>query len=118
MTPIVAFTTTESAFVGDAGVLVIDVIVGAVGTTVKVNAEFAVAAPSFTVIVISALPVWPDAGVIVTVRFAPPPPKTMFPFGTSVVFADEPLSVTLAAPVSTSPTVNEIADVARRRVRT
>jgi hypothetical protein len=45
------------------------------------------------------------AGVTVTVRFAPLPPNTIFPFGTSVVLFELPLTVRLPAAVSTSPTV-------------
>ena len=40
-----------------------------------------------------------------TVRLEPLPPNTRLAFGTRVVFADEPLTVRLAAAVSTSPTV-------------
>ena len=34
--------------------------------------------PSFTVTVIVAVPVWPVAGVTVTVRVVPYPPNTIF----------------------------------------
>jgi hypothetical protein len=63
------------------------------------------AVPSLTVTVIVAVPVWFAAGVTVTVRFAPLPPKTMFAFGTKVGLFALPLTVRLAAAVSTSPTV-------------
>ena len=68
--------------------------------------------PSLTVSVIAAVPVCPDAGVSVTVRFAPLPPKAMFAFGTSVGFDEPPLSVKLPAGVSTSPTVKLIGPTA------
>lgn len=44
----------------------------------------------------------PDAVAIVTVRFAPLPPKVMLPFGTNVVLDEVALSVRLPAAVSTS----------------
>ena len=69
-------------------------------------------APSSTVIVIVAVPVWLVAGVMVTVRLAPLPPNVMFPFGTSVVLLEVPLRVRLLAAVSASPIVKLIAGVA------
>src|SRR5260370_30687311 len=39
--------------------------------------------PSLTEIVITEAPVWLAIGLIVIVRFAPEPPITRFPFGTS-----------------------------------
>src|SRR3989442_14584593 len=89
-------------------------IVGGVfgGLTVSVNGSLAVRLPSLTVTVITALPVWPAAGVTVTVRLAPLPPKTMFAFGTRVVFPELPLTTRLAAAVSASPTVNASGQVA------
>src|SRR5437867_2516502 len=107
--PTVAFTTTVSALVGDAGVAVIAVIVGAVARTVSVKLVVAVAAPSLTVSVMSAVPVSPDAGVMVTVRLAPLPPKARFALGTRIVFAELPLTVRLPAAVSASSTVKAMA---------
>ena len=60
----------------------------------------------------SALPLWPVAGVTFTVRLAPLPPRTILALGTIVVFPEVAESVRLAAAVSASPTVNEIAEVA------
>jgi hypothetical protein len=74
--------------------------------TVSVKLEMVVFVPSFTEILIIALPVWPDAGVTVTVRLAPEPPKSIFPFGTKVVSVDTAHSVRFAAGVSASLTVN------------
>jgi len=51
------------------------------------------------------VPVLPEAGVTVTVRFAPLPPNTIFAFGTSVVADELPETVRFAAAVSPSPTV-------------
>ena len=45
-------------------------------------------------------------------RFTPLPPKTMFPFGTSVVLLELPLRVRLPGDDSLSPTVNAMALVA------
>jgi hypothetical protein len=80
--------------------------------TVMVNALVVVFVPSLTETVIVALPVLPDAGVTVTVRFAPLPPNTMLAFGTNVVEEELPETVRFAAGVSGSPTVNGSAAVA------
>src|SRR5499427_489152 len=82
-------------------------IVGASLTALTVSWKLALvlAAPSLTVRVIVVTPNWFDAGVIVTVRFAPLPPNTMLAFGTSACAEDVPLTVRLAAGVSASPTV-------------
>jgi hypothetical protein len=79
--------------------------------TVSTKVSLAVREPSLTVTVIVALPFWLAAGVTVTVRLAPLPPKTMFPLGTNPVLEELPLSVRLPAAVSASPTVNAIAPV-------
>lgn len=79
--------------------------------TVIVNALFAVVVPSFTVTVIVVDPVWPGAGVTVTVRLAPLPPKTMLAVGTRVVFPLAPETVRIPAAVSMSPMVNGNAPV-------
>jgi len=57
------------------------------------------------------VPVCPDAGVTVTVRFAPLPPKTMFASGTNVVFDELRVRFRLAGAVSTSPIVKLSAPV-------
>ena len=89
-------------------------IVGGVFTavTVRRNESVALDVPSLTVTVIVAVPVWPLAGVIVTVRLLALPPKTIFAFGTSVVLEDPPVTTRLEAGVSASPTVNAMAGVA------
>src|SRR5689334_4881932 len=48
---------------------------------------------------------------MLTVRFDPLPPKTMFALGTSVGLEDEALTTRLLAADSASPTVNTIAPV-------
>src|SRR5882672_4460474 len=82
-------------------------IVGGVFTalTVSVKVSLAVSVPSLTVTVTVVVPLWPAAGVAVTVRLEPLPPKTMLAFGRRVVLEEEPLTVRLAAAVSASPTV-------------
>ena len=82
-------------------------IVGASFTAfiVNLNVSVSVFAPSLTVTVIVADPLWFAAGVTVTVRFAPLPPNTMFAFGTRVVLLEVPVRVRLSTGVSTSPTV-------------
>ncbi len=89
------------------------VIVGVSFTalTVSTKGSLAVSAPSLTVTVIVAVPLWFAAGVTVTVRLAPLPPNTMFAVGTSVGLDELPLSVRLPAAVSASPTVKAIAPV-------
>src|SRR5438874_5255937 len=49
--------------------------------------------------------------MMLTVRFDPVPPKTMFAFGTNVGLEDDPLTTRLLAAVSASPTVKLIAPV-------
>ena len=70
--------------------------------TVRVNEREAERAPSLTKIVIVAVPVWPAAGVTVTVRPEPLPPKTILAVGTKVVLAEVPVSVRPDAGVSAS----------------
>ncbi len=52
-----------------------------------------------------------DAGVMVTVRLAPLPPKMMLAFGTNVVLDELPETVKLPAAVSASSTVKAMAPV-------
>src|SRR6267378_27426 len=73
--------------------------------TVRIKLLLVVDDPSLTVSVIVAVPNWLAAGVSVTVRFAPVPPKTMFAFGTSVRSDEPPPTVRFVAGVSASPTV-------------
>ena len=79
--------------------------------TVSTKVSLAVRLPSRTRTVIVAVPVRFRAGVILSVRFDPLPPKTMLAFGTSVVFEDEPLTIRLETLVSRSLMVNGIAAV-------
>src|SRR2546425_397178 len=74
-------------------------------------ASLALEEPSLTVTVMVAVPNWLVAGVIVTVRLEPLPPKTMLPLGTTVGLEDEPLTARLPGGVSLSPTVNGIGPV-------
>ena len=53
--------------------------------TVRTKVSLVLSDPSLTVTVMVAVPLWLLAGVTVTVRFAPLPPKTMFEVGTKVV---------------------------------
>ena len=78
---------------------------------VNKNESLFVRLPSLTVTVIVVVPLKLVAGVIVTVRFAPDPPKAMLALGTSVVLEELPDSVRLLTLVSTSPTVKAIAEV-------
>ncbi|MEO5332972.1 MAG: hypothetical protein H7839_13215, partial [Magnetococcus sp. YQC-5] len=63
--------------------------------TVTEKFVLAVALPSFTATVIVALPDCPDAGVTVTVRLPPDPPKTMLASGTKVLLDEDPVTVRL-----------------------
>ena len=76
--------------------------------TVSTNESLVVWEPSSTVIVIVLVPLRFAAGVMTTVRLAPVPLRTIFPFGTSVVFEDVAETVRSATGVSTSPTVKGI----------
>ena len=62
-------------------------------------------APSSTMRVMVAFPIWLAAGVTRTVRLEPLPPKVMFPTGASVGLEELAVSVRLAAGLSTSPIV-------------
>ena len=84
-------------------------LVGAAAVSTKVS--LADREPSRTVTVIVAVPLWPAAGVTVTVRLASLPPNTMLASGTRVVFDEPPSRVRLASAVSTSPTVMARAPV-------
>ena len=86
-------------------------VLGVEPLTVRRKLELAVALPSFTVTVIVAVPVCPVAGVTVTVRFAPEPPKTILALGTRVEFDEDPLSVRFPVAVSASPTVKPMGPV-------
>ena len=73
-------------------------IVGGSFTAVTVSDERVASpssVPSLTVTVIVAVPLWFAAGVTVTVRLAPLPPKTMFASGTSVWFDEVAVTVRL-----------------------
>src|SRR5689334_18070422 len=80
-------------------------ITGGSFTGVTVSTKFVLrdSAPSLTVIVMVALPLWFVAGVTVTVRLLPLPPKTMLFVGTRVVLEDALFRVKLPAGVSESP---------------
>src|SRR6185295_5598935 len=74
-------TVKLNAAVGVSSLIVwfaMAVIVGGVFTAVTVskNVSLAVFVPSLTVTVMVAVPVWPVAGVTVTVRLLPLPPYT------------------------------------------
>ena len=79
---------------------------------------WAVSVPSLTVMVMLARPVWPDSGVIVTVRLLLLPPKAMSVGSTRVGLSELPESVRFAAGVSASPMVNEMVGVAESMATT
>lgn len=81
------------------------------GVTVRAKAREVVSAPSETWTVMVADPDRVPAGVTVTVRLAPLPPKTIAERGTSVVFEEEPVTTSREAAVCVSPMVNAIAPV-------
>src|ERR1043166_2868701 len=89
------------------------VIVGGslIGLTVRRKFVLLVAAPSLTVMVIRETPLWLVAGVMMRARLVPLPPKTMFAVGTRVRLEEVPLTVRLAAAVSTSPIMKGITPV-------
>ena len=71
---------------------------------------------SATVIVIVLAPDWPVAGVTVTVRFPPLPPKRMLFVGASTGLEEALERTRLATAVSTSLMLNGIAALAVLRV--
>src|SRR5216117_3067911 len=82
------------------------------GLTVRTNELLADApSPSSTVMVIAVVPDWLAAGIRVTVRLGPLPPKTMFASGTKPGLDERPLTVKLPAGVSKSPMENGMAAV-------
>jgi len=87
-------------------------IVGASLTALTVTTKLVLAldCPSLTVTVIVAVPDWLAAGVRVTVRLVPEPPKTMFALGANVGFDELPLTVKPAG-VSVSFTVKLMVPV-------
>src|SRR4051795_13054776 len=78
-----------------------------VGRLLTVNRKLAstLYCPSLTLTVMVAVPDWPAAGVTVTVRLAPLPPRLMLPRGTRAGLEELLLRIRLARPVSTSPIV-------------
>ena len=92
----------------------IGVTVGAsfIALTVTVKVRLAEAIPSLTVKVTSAEPLWFAAGVTVTVRLAPEPPKATFADGTNAGLEEAAERSRLPAEVSASATVNETGPTA------
>src|SRR4051812_17079201 len=84
----------------------IGAIVGGLLTTPTVNRNesLAVRLPSLTVIVIVLEPLWPVAGVILSVRLPPDPPKANPLVGTRVGLLAMAETVKAPAPLSTSLT--------------
>src|SRR2546426_11728617 len=82
-------------------------IVGGSFTALTVTTKFVLAlyCPSPTATVIVVTPFWLAAGLTVTVRFDPDPPKTMLLVGTSVGSAEPLLNVRLPPPLSAAPPV-------------
>src|SRR6266487_2129028 len=87
-------------------------MVGGAFPTTNRNVSLALLVLSLTVTVMVALPVWWVAGVTLTVRLAPEPPKTRLAFGTSVGFEEEPVTTRLPGAVSASFTVKAIGPLA------
>ena len=81
------------------------------GVTVNTNVSLLLRAPSLTVTVMVALPDWFVAGINVTVRLEPLPPKRILAFGTSPGLEEVPLTIRLEAGLSASPTVKLIGPV-------
>src|SRR5215475_13569020 len=72
--------------------------------TVTSNESLLTACPLSTLTVIVAVPPWPAARVMLTVRLEPLPPKTMLEFATSVGFEEVAVSTkeftgTVASPI-------------------
>ena len=93
-------------------------IVGAVlvPVTVSTNVSVTLFGPSFTVTVMVLVPLMLAAGVTVTVRFEPVPPKTILPTGTSAGFDELALNCKFAAATCASLMANGMAAVGTFRV--
>ena len=90
--------------------LMAEIVGGALAAlTVKIKLVEASSVPSLTVISMVLVPLWPSAGVMVTVLSAPLPPKEILATGTNVVLLEVALRVRSPGAVSASPTVNAIA---------
>src|SRR6266851_3623974 len=90
-------------------------MVGAVfagALTVSTKLLLALRLPSLTVTVMVAVPVWLRAGVTVTVRLAPEPPRTMLAAGTRVGLEEARDTIRLPVAVCASPTVKAMGAVA------
>src|SRR5271155_253207 len=85
---------------------------GRAATTLSWKVVLAVALPSLTVTVMLATPLWPAAGVIVTVRLLLAPPKTMLLVGTTDGVSEAAERVRLDAAIAVSPIVKGIGGVA------
>jgi hypothetical protein len=110
-------TVNPSALVAVSSLIVwsaIPLMVGGVFTAFTVNTKVSLAlfVPSLTLTVIVAVPIWSAAGVTVTVRLLPLPPKTMLLNGTSARFDESFPNVRLPTDVSASPIVKGSAAVA------
>src|SRR5206468_387706 len=82
------------------------------GLTVRTNDLLADApSESATVMAIVAVPDWFAAGIRVSVRLGPLPPKTIFPSGLTLQRRSSDLTVKLSAVLSTSPMENGMAAV-------
>src|SRR5438552_764626 len=81
------------------------------GLTVRTKLLLRTFTPSLTLTVINVVPTWLVAGVTVTARLVPLPPKTMLALGTNVRLVDVALRVRLPAAVSTSPIMNAMGPV-------
>ena len=77
----------------------------------RTKSVLALLVKSLTVMVIVVEPLWFKAGEMITVRFAPLPPKVILAFGTSVTSLDDAVSVRFATGVSGSLTVNAMPGV-------
>ena len=113
-TSLIVKTSAPVALSSAMLVSAMSVIVGTsfTASTVTTKVSLVVAVPSLTVTVIVAVPNWLAAGVAVSVRAAPEPPKTRFALGISVGSEDVAATVSEPAAVSTSPIVTASAPVA------
>ena len=84
---------------------------GVFGLTVNTKFVDVVNTPSLTVTVMVDVPLPPEAGVTITLRLVPLPPKTILGTGTSVALDEVADSVNAFGEVSVSPTVKAIGGV-------
>src|SRR3954468_3324255 len=91
--------------------LVNDKVPDGAGVTLSTKESLELKGPSVTASVIVASPICPGAGVTVTVRLEPEPPKTIPELGTSVGLEELALNCKFNGAISRSPIVKAMGPI-------